>query len=310
MRGIALNLALLLWLLPVGIGAAEPAMPAAGEAAEAAAEQAKTAGGDGSEAEANEAKSRAQAPTGGASGLIRSVNRSQITIDRIGRRKGTKGATVVLKGHPKVPVSGKKKRWMALRKGDFVTVAWSDTTTPATVRKVVVHPREQHPAMAAALGTNRQLEPTVRKFVGWIKQKTDTGLVALTPGPEPVPGRAERRKPEPGKTMKFVRMEYTTVEMKRGAWEELRKGDRIAVYFGKGRPRPAERIVVLRRGGERPLLPGLATRLFHPDYDRTVKDVDGIGEVPPGTAWEPAISASESGETSEPPETGAVSDGS
>ena len=41
------------------------------------------------------------------------------------------------------------------------------------------------------------------------------------------------------------------------------------------------------RGGEKPLPPGLATRLFDPAYDESVEDVDGIGEFPPGQVWKP-----------------------
>ena len=41
------------------------------------------------------------------------------------------------------------------------------------------------------------------------------------------------------------------------------------------------------RGGEKPLPPGLTTRLVDPEYDETVEDVDGIGEFPPDRVWQP-----------------------
>ena len=52
---------------------------------------------------------------------------------------------------------------------------------------------------------------------------------------------------------------------------------------------------MLLRGGLKPLPPGLATRLYDPRFDGSVKDVDGIGEVPPGTPWPPPDSAQEAG---------------
>jgi len=119
-----------------------------------------------------------------------------------------------------------------------------------------------------------------RPFVGWIKQKTDDTLVVRMPdGPPP--------RNTPGKIMTFRRREGTTVEMLRSSWEELQKGDRVMVYFEQEDPKSAQRIVAILRGGEKPLPPGLATRLFDSRYDESVEDVDGIGEVPPGAKWPP-----------------------
>ena len=67
----------------------------------------------------------------------------------------------------------------------------------------------------------------------------------------------------------------------RDSWDTLRKGDRVKIDFQKGNPRPADRIQVIRRGGEEPLPPGVATRIFDPDYDKSIRDVDGIGETGP-----------------------------
>ena len=94
-----------------------------------------------------------------------------------------------------------------------------------------------------------------------------------------------RRK---GEAKTFVRKPDTKVELLRSSWDELKKGDRVAVVFEKGEPRPAERVRVILRGGLKPLPPGLATRLYDPAYDKSVSDVDGIGEWPPGVPWPPA----------------------
>jgi len=119
-----------------------------------------------------------------------------------------------------------------------------------------------------------------RPFVGWSKQKTDDTLVVRMPdGPPP--------RNAPGAIMTFRGGEDTTVEMLRSSWDELQKGDRIMVYFERGDPKSAHRVVAILRGGEKPLPPGLATRLFDSRYDESVEDVDGIGEVPPGAKWPP-----------------------
>jgi hypothetical protein len=119
-----------------------------------------------------------------------------------------------------------------------------------------------------------------RPFVGWIKLKTDDTLVVRMPdGPPP--------RSVPGEIKTFERNDDTEVAMLRSSWDELAKGDRVMVYSDRDRPGSARRIVAILRGGEKPLPPGLATRLFDPRYDESVEDVDGIGEVPPGTQWPP-----------------------
>jgi len=117
-----------------------------------------------------------------------------------------------------------------------------------------------------------------RPFVGWIKQKTDDALVVRMPDGPP-------QRNIPGEIKTFERSEETAVEMLRSSWDELEKGDRVMVYSVQGSPGSARRIVAILRGGEKPLPPGLATRLFDPRYDESVEDVDGIGEIPPGTKW-------------------------
>jgi len=184
-----------------------------------------------------------------------------------------------------VTVSGKKSAWRQLRKGDFVSVSYRHDSDKATAVSVLVFSPKDHPMFSSALGKKSSKK---RIFIGWIKQVDETQLVVRTPNAPP-PG--DKR----GDTIKFLRQEDTTVESLRESWGVLEKGDRVQVYYGKGRPRPALRIVVLLRGGLKPLPPGLATRLYDPRFDSSVKDVDGIGEVPPGTPWPPPDSAAKTG---------------
>ena len=89
----------------------------------------------------------------------------------------------------------------------------------------------------------------------------------------------------------FIRKEDTRVEVLRDSWQDVRKGDRVKIAFQKGNPRPIDLLQVIRRGGEEPLPPGVATRLFDPRWDESVKDVDGIGEtgpIPPPMPRKPA----------------------
>jgi hypothetical protein len=102
--------------------------------------------------------------------------------------------------------------------------------------------------------------------------------VVRTPNP---PKRSRNR----AEVKTFVRTDKTVVEHLRTSWDELKKGDRVVVTFAKGEPRPAERVKVVLIGGKKPLPPGLATSLFDPAYDQSVKDVDGIGEWPPDKEW-------------------------
>jgi hypothetical protein len=196
---------------------------------------------------------------------------------------------IQIQGDAEVPVSGKKSKWRQLRRGDFVSVSYrQDAEKPRAVSVLVFAPTD-HPAFASAIGKKSNKK---RIFIGWIKQVDETQLVVRTPN---APPPYDKR----GDAIKFLRQEDTTVESLRESWGALKKGDRVQVYYGKGRPRPALRIVVLLQGGLKPLPPGLATRLYDPRFDKSVKDVDGIGEVPPGTPWPAPDSAAEKGSAQE-----------
>jgi hypothetical protein len=218
------------------------------------------------------------------SGRILKVTREEIVVQKGFARRDAKPTLLRVHGGAAVDVSGAKSTWFELRRGDLVTVAFSREARKGEeearlARKVVVLPPETDPAYAAALGkaTPRQ-KHNVRRFVGWIKKIDADGMVVRQPD---LPGGRD------GEARDFVRTDATSVDHLRDSWDALQKGDRVIVVFGKGRPRPAEQVSVILRGGEKPLPPGLATRLFDPRYDETVKDVDGIGEVPPGTPWPP-----------------------
>jgi hypothetical protein len=188
---------------------------------------------------------------------------------------------IQIKGDAQVPVSGKKSKWLELRKGDFVSVSYREESGASRAVSVLVFSPKNHPMFAAALGKKTGKK---RVFIGWIKQVDENQIVVRTPN---APPPSEKK----GEAIKFIRQEDTAVESLRDSWNALEKGDRVQVHYGKGRPRPATRVVVLLRGGLKPLPPGLATRLYDPRFDRSVKDVDGIGEVPPGTPWPPPDSA-------------------
>jgi hypothetical protein len=213
-----------------------------------------------------------------ASGQITHASRDGLQLRRMDG--GGSKRVLTLGGGMHVPVGGEKESWLELRRSDFVTVAWDPETRQ--LKKVIVHPPEANPRVAAAMGKVGKME---RSFTGFVKLRNDTQLVLRKPD-----SANGKRK---GSRMTFVRGEETTVGMFRSAWDEIRKGDRVTVEYGKGRPRPALRVNVVYRSGEKPLPPGLATRIFDPKYDRTVKDVDGIGEVPPGTEWKPAAGQDE-----------------
>jgi hypothetical protein len=134
--------------------------------------------------------------------------------------------------------------------------------------------------MAAAAGQDPFANKHGREFMGWIKLVDEKTLIVRTPdGP---PG-ANRK----GDVKTFVRQPDTQVELLRSSWSELKKGDRVAVVFSKGEPRPAKTVKVVLKGGEKPLPLGLATRLYDERWDKSVKDVDGIGEWPPDKPWPP-----------------------
>jgi hypothetical protein len=215
-------------------------------------------------------------------GRLDSVGKDQLVVEQF---SATTGAHQRLRfaGGGDVKVAGKKESWFALRRGDLVTVIWDSAAAvqaplSGRVVKVTVMDPTEHPAIARLIG----VEPPKhgRVFTGWVKQKTGDSIVVRTPDGPPPGGHK-------GEVLVFARTEKTKVEVRRSSWDEIKKGDRVTVHYGKGRPRPAERIQVVLKGGEKPLPPGLATRLFDPRYDHTVKDVDGIGEVPPGAEWKP-----------------------
>lgn len=208
------------------------------------------------------------------------------------------GKKVRIAGNAKVPVAGLKESWAALSPGDAVTVTYEAEGAARTAVKVDVKRPKDLPVVAQLLGKPPPAKRRGRSFTGWIKEKTDERIVVRTPDGEPPNARK-------GEAIAFVRTEDTAVSHLRSSWAELKKGDRVTVSFAKGRPRPAKQVIVVLRGGEKPLPPGLATRLYDPTYDKTVKDVDGIGEVPAGAVWtppaaEPAKPAAET-KPAEPP---------
>ena len=219
-------------------------------------------------------------PTYGTTGKIERVRRDAIVVRRMGRTTQPNAPLIMtIAGGPAVPVSGEgRSHWMKLRRGDLVVVSYDLDPEPRAA-KVLVLPPTAHPLMAAALGVT-PAKMKGRLFTGWIKYKDESLLVVRTPDAAPPLHR-------PGKVRTFIRHEGTKVELFRDSWDALKKGDRVMVHYQKGNPRPADLVKVVLRGGEKPLPPGLATRLFDKSYDTRVKDVDGIGEIPPGVTWTP-----------------------
>jgi hypothetical protein len=216
----------------------------------------------------------------GSSGKLERVTREGLVLRRMGHSTQPNAPKMLrIAGGPLVPVSGEgRSSWGKLRKGDLVVVSYRIEPVPAAT-KVLVLPPTAHPLVASAVGAT-PAKAKGRQFTGWVKYKDESLLVVRTPD-------ALTPHPAPGRVRTFVRHEGTEVTLFRDSWDELKKGDRVIVHFQKGNPRPADLVKVVLRGGEKPLPPGLATRLFDPTYDRSVKDVDGIGEVPPGQQWEP-----------------------
>jgi hypothetical protein len=180
-------------------------------------------------------------------------------------------------GSSRVKVSGNgKKHWIDLRRGDLALVSYVKGDPPVA-RKVNVFPRVSiDPTLRAAVGLDPR-KPKERTFIGYIKRKEGDELHVLSPAPV----NQARRRPE---IKRFIRHEETSVEVLRDSWDDLRKGDRVKIAFQKGNPRPADLIQVIWLGGEKPLPPGVATRIYDPKYDENVKDVDGIGETGPAPA--------------------------
>jgi hypothetical protein len=213
----------------------------------------------------------------GITGTVLRVSKTEIAVRDLGEGSGGQ-SWVPLAGGPKVPVTGEKTSWMELRRGDMVAVSF--TGDPPRALGIQVLPLSLDPVIAAAAGGRDPYKKGGREFIGWIKQIDDETMAVRTPdGP---PGTNRR-----GEVKLFARQDGTEVELLRDSWEDLRKGDRVSVEFQKGEPRPADKVKVILRGGEKPLPRGLATRLFDPAYDKTVADVDGIGEWPPDKPWPP-----------------------
>ncbi|HVN37020.1 MAG TPA: hypothetical protein VMW19_02460 [Myxococcota bacterium] len=211
----------------------------------------------------------------GITGVILNITSDVLSVRNLAEGQGGGRSFLTLGGGASVPVTGLRKSYGELQKGDLVAVAYQGDPPRATGIQVL--PRKLDPQFVAAAGAD-PYSKNGREFVGWIKQIDDKTMVLRTPdGPA-----GSKRK---GDVKTFVRTDHTTVELFKNSWAELKKGDRVAVTFEKGDPRPADRIRVVLIGGQKPLPPGLATLLFDPAYDKTVKDVDGIGEWPPDKEW-------------------------
>lgn len=217
-------------------------------------------------AEEAAAKPEGAPETRAFTGRIDAAGPKQIVVQTIGNAQKIKSRLVRVRGNAETPVSGQgKNHWSKLSQGDLVVVAYTPGDPPIT-RKVLVLPATALPAAAQALGQTPRKGKRV--FTGWVKHKDAERLVVRTPD-------SPRKKGPEGETKEFVRIEETVVEMLRDDWEEVRKGDRVSVHFKKGSPRPIERLVVVTRGDEKPLPPGLRARLFDPEYDASPEDVDG-----------------------------------
>ena len=224
---------------------------------------------------------QAETPTGpkGITGVIISLTKESFAVRNLAQGSGGGRSFLTLAGDPETPVSGEKKSFAELEAGDLVAVSYQGD--PPKALGIRVLPRELDPAFAAVTGGAGLYEKRGREFIGWIKQVDAKTMVVRTPNPPP----STRRKAE---IKTFVRTDTTVVSGSRTSWDDLKKGDRVTVAFAKGEPRPAERVHVILIAGKRPLPPGLATQLFDPAYDKSVEDVDGIGEWPPGEPWPPA----------------------
>jgi hypothetical protein len=211
----------------------------------------------------------------GITGVILNITGESLAVRNLAQGAGGGRSFLTLSGGPDTPVSGVKSSFGALEKGDLVAVSYQGD--PPKALGIRVLPRELDPTFAAASGADLY-EKHGREFIGWIKKIDAKTMVLRTPNPP----KGSRRKAE---VKTFVRTDETVVELLRTSWDEMKKGDRVAVTFAKGEPRPAERVKVVLIGGQKPLPPGLATSLFDPAYDASVKDVDGIGEWPPDKEW-------------------------
>lgn len=205
-------------------------------------------------------------------GIIQKVTGQGILVRGVGQPSDPSApALMFFTGKVGVPVKGEGKHgWMALRRNDVVLVSY-EKGPPHKTRQVNVLPR---PAGPNAPTTAKRQKPASRSFVGYIKLKEGDEIIVMQPR-KPV----QNAPAPPAKA--FVRVENTQVTVLRDSWEALRKGDRVRILHQKGNPRPIDVLQVIRLGGEQPLPPGVATRLFDPRWDASVEDVDGIGETGP-----------------------------
>lgn len=269
-RPVRLHLALLALWLPLafatGASADEPVAPAPAPAPAKPPEPAKPA---------DPAK---QIPRG-ITGVILNITSDILSVRNLAQGEGGGRNFLTLAGGASVPVTGLRKSYNELQKGDLVAVSYQGD--PPHAIGIQVLPRKLDPQFAAAAGAASGEDPyskSGREFVGWIKQIDAKTMVLRTPNGPPGSKRT-------GDVKTFARTDHTTVELLKTSWDQLKKGDRVAVTFEKGDPRPADCIRVVLIGGQKPLPPGLATLLFDPAYDKSVKDVDGIGEWPPDKEW-------------------------
>jgi hypothetical protein len=257
------HLASLALLLPLALAAEEAAPKAAAPAAERT---------------PDELRALAASIDRGMVGTILHITEDSLDVRDL--TEGSGGSThVLLAGGPDVAVTGLKQSWDKLAQGDLIVVSYRGD--PARAQGIRVLPPSVHPEVRAAVQQDLFDKPRGREFVGWIKRVDAQMIVLRTPNGPPGSKRT-------GSVKTFLRHKDTAVELLRDSWDELKKGDRVVIAFSKGEPSPADRVKVVLRGGEKPLPRGLATRLFDPAYDQSVKDVDGIGEWPPGKPWPPA----------------------
>jgi hypothetical protein len=224
-----------------------------------------------------EEKALAEKVMHGVTGNVLRISEDRIVVRNLG--EGSKGQGLYeLARDEKLSVTGTKKSWEAITRGDLVAVSYKGI--PPRAVGIQVLPPQLDPQIAAAVGQDSFLPKAGREFMGWIKMVDANTMIVRTPDGPPGANR-------PGDVKTFVRQKDTKVELLRSSWNELKKGDRVSVSFSKGEPRPAQVVRVVLKGGEKPLPYGLATRLYDSRWDMTVKDVDGIGEWPPDKAWPP-----------------------
>jgi hypothetical protein len=285
MRSVARNrtrAAVFALLLPLALGVAAAAQEAAPAQPAQEAPAAQDAPAPAQTRTPEELQALAATIDRGMVGTILRITPDEVDVREL--TEGSRGQSFVrLRGGKDVAVSGLKESWEKLAQGDLVAVSYKGD--PPRAQGVRVLPASVHPDARTVAVQDPYKKPRGREFVGWIKQIDAKQVVLRTPdGP-----RGSKRK---GAVKTFVRHEGTRVELLRDSWDALKKGDRVAINFGKGEPSPADVVKVVLRGGEKPLPRGLATRLFDARYDQSVKDVDGIGEWPPGKPWPPVDEAS------------------